>query len=87
MSESERKSVVQSVEIETPVGSPLFAPSYLGAVAAPLEQLEKDGYLIPYSRSEVQDFQGMRIAGRREPVLVVILRVVTEASAPLGVAK
>ena len=58
-------------------------PSYPAAIAAPLEELEKKGYLIPYSRSEVQDFQGMRIAGNREPVEVVILRVVPEATAPL----
>jgi hypothetical protein len=59
------------------------APSYPPAIAAPLEQLEKEGHLIPYSKSEVQNFQGMRIAGNREPVLVVILRVVPDVSEPL----
>ena len=55
-------------------------PSYPSTIAAPLEQLEKEGYLIPYAKSEVQDFQGMRIEGKREPVLVVILRVIPDAS-------
>jgi len=35
---------------------------------APLEQLEKEGRLILYSKSEVENFQGMRMAGKREPV-------------------
>jgi hypothetical protein len=63
------------------------ARSYPATIAAPLEQLEKEGDLIPYSKPEVQDFQGMRIAGKREPVPVVILRVVPEASAPLRMEK
>jgi len=57
--------------------------SYPAAVAAPLEQLEKEGKLVVYAESEVQDFQGMRIAEKREPVLVVILRVVPDVSEPI----
>jgi hypothetical protein len=59
------------------------APSYPTAIAAPLEQLEGEGKLVPYSQTEVQDFQGMRIAGTRGTVPVVILRVVPEDSEPL----
>jgi hypothetical protein len=59
------------------------APSYPATIAAPLEELEREGYLIPYSKSEVQDFQGMRIAGIRVPVEVVILRVAPEVSGGL----
>jgi 4-amino-4-deoxy-L-arabinose transferase-like glycosyltransferase len=59
------------------------SPSYPATIAAPLEQLEKEGSLILYSKKEVQNFQGMRIAGRREPVVVVILRVVPDVSPPL----
>jgi hypothetical protein len=59
------------------------APSYPAAIAAPLEQLEKDGTLTLYSKNEVQNFQGMRIEGKREPVLVVILRVVPDVTEPL----
>jgi hypothetical protein len=54
------------------------SPSYPAIIAAPLQELEREGYLIPYSKSEVQDFQGMRIAGIRKPVEVVILRVAPE---------
>jgi len=59
------------------------SPSYPATIAAPLEELESEGYLIPYSRSEVQDFQGMRIAGISEPVEVVILRVAPEVAGGL----
>jgi hypothetical protein len=59
------------------------SPSYPAIIAAPLEELEREGYLIPYSKSEVQDFQGMRIAGIREPVEVVILRVAPEVATGL----
>jgi hypothetical protein len=59
------------------------APSYPQPIAAPLEELEKEGYLIPYTRREVQNFQGMRMDGTRVPVLVDILRVVPDVSEPL----
>jgi hypothetical protein len=59
------------------------APSYPKMIAAPLEQLEREGKLVPYSKSEVQDYQGMRIAGTRGAVPVVILRVVPDDSEPL----
>jgi hypothetical protein len=59
------------------------SPSYPAAIAAPLEQLEKDGTLKLYSNNEVENFQGMRIEGKREPVSVVILRVVPDAASPL----
>ena len=56
------------------------APSYPAIIAVPLKELEREGYLIPYVKSEVQDFQGMRIAGKRGPVEVVILRVAPEVA-------
>lgn len=56
------------------------APSYPATTAAPLNDLEREGYLIPYAKSEVQDFQGMRIAGIRRTVEVVILKVAPEAA-------
>jgi Protein of unknown function (DUF1420) len=59
------------------------SPSYPAAIAAPLEQLEKDGTLTLYSKSEVQNFQGMRIEENRERVLVFILRVVPDVTEPL----
>ena len=59
------------------------APSYPDSIAAPLEQLEKEGKLAPYSKTEVQELHGMRIANKREPVQVVILRVVPDVAAPL----
>jgi hypothetical protein len=55
------------------------APSYPATIAAPLNDLEREGYLIPYAKSEVQDFQGMRLTGIRGPVEVIILRVSPEA--------
>ncbi len=57
------------------------ARSYPSVIAAPLEQLEKERILMPYAKTEVQDFQGMRVAGKREPVSVLIFRV-----APLDAA-
>jgi hypothetical protein len=59
------------------------APSYPDSIAAPLEQLEKEGKLAPYFKTEVQELHGMRIANKREPVQVVILRVVPDVAAPL----
>jgi hypothetical protein len=59
------------------------APSYPKTIAPPLEELEREGKLVPYSKSEVQNFQGMRIAGMREAVTVTILRVVPDDSEPL----
>jgi hypothetical protein len=55
-------------------------PSYPPTIAAPLEELEREGKLVPYSQTEVQDYQGMRIAGTRGAVPVVILQVVPEGS-------
>jgi len=52
------------------------AGSYPTPIAAALEELEKEGHLVPYARREVEDFQGMRIAGRREVVPIDIFRVV-----------
>ncbi|HXH67798.1 MAG TPA: hypothetical protein VNI81_11400 [Candidatus Limnocylindrales bacterium] len=63
------------------------SPSYPPTVEAPLVRLEKGGFLIPYVSSEVEDFQGMRMAGRRASVQVVILRVVADAPAPVEVEK
>ena len=63
------------------------SPSYPPIVAAPLEQLEKEGFLIPYVSSEAVDFQDMWMAGKRESVQGVILRVVADAPAPVEVEK
>jgi hypothetical protein len=51
------------------------SPNYPVAVAAPLFQLEASGKLLPIARTEVADFQGMKITGQRQIVPVTILRV------------
>jgi hypothetical protein len=51
------------------------SPEYPAAIQPVLRQMEATGQLIPMSRSDVQDFQGMRIQGKRVDVPVVILRV------------
>jgi hypothetical protein len=51
------------------------APDYPPAVAAPLQQLEDEGRLVPVSRADVNDFDGLRLAGARKTTPVVILRV------------
>ena len=51
------------------------SPKYPPMIAAPLEELEKRGELVPIARTDVSDFQGLRIAGRRQEISVVILQV------------
>jgi hypothetical protein len=51
-------------------------PSYPDTIAAPLKQLEKEGDLVAFSETAVEQFHGKRTAGERESVSVVILRVV-----------
>lgn len=51
------------------------APDYPPAIAAPLLQLERDGWLIPIASEDVSDVQGLRILDDRRTTAVVILRV------------
>ena len=51
------------------------APDYPLEVAAPLQQLESEGRLVPVARAEVSDFDGLRLYGARKTASVVILRV------------
>jgi hypothetical protein len=51
-------------------------PSYPDAIGPPLKQLEKEGDLVVFSETAVENFHGKRIAGERELVSVVILRVI-----------
>ncbi len=54
------------------VKSPVYPPP----IAAPLNALEASGSLVPMAHSEVSDFQGMRIADKRQARTVVILEVI-----------
>jgi len=54
-------------------------PAYPRAIAVPMEQLEKDGVLLPYSSTTVDDFRGNRIAGNRQELAVIILKAPTKA--------
>ena len=51
------------------------SPEYPPMIAAPLDELEKRGKLLPIAQMHVSDFQGLRIAGQRQVVPVVILQV------------
>jgi hypothetical protein len=51
------------------------APDYPREVAAPLQQLESEGRLVPVARAEVSDFEGLRLYGARKTTPVVVLRV------------
>jgi hypothetical protein len=51
------------------------SPRYPEAIAAPLETLEARGTLVPIARSEVSDFQGMRISGQRGTRSIVVLKI------------
>jgi hypothetical protein len=51
------------------------SPSYPPALAASLEELEKDGDLVPVVETEIENFRGMRVLGVREHSQLVILRV------------
>jgi hypothetical protein len=51
------------------------SPYYPEAIEAPLTELEAKGDLVPVAQSVVQDFQGMRITGKRAEIPVIVLRV------------
>ena len=51
------------------------SPNYPPAIAAPLEEMEARGDLIPVAQPVVQDFQGKRIQAERVEIPVIILRV------------
>ncbi len=51
------------------------SPDYPEAIEAPLTEMEAKGDLVPVSQSVVQDFRGMRIAGERAKIPVIVLRV------------
>ncbi len=60
---------------EEHVGWVVRSPAYPPEIAAPLNQLEAEGKLVPIERAEVTDFAGFRIAAERQSVPIVILRV------------
>jgi Protein of unknown function (DUF1420) len=62
------------------------APDYPPAVAAGLEQLEKEGGLVRFSETDVENFKGMRQEGQRVSIPVVILKVNVTAKSDSGPA-
>jgi len=54
------------------------SPDFPNAIALPLTQLEETGVLVPVARTQVDNFQGKRMAGVRQKVAVVILSVKDE---------
>jgi hypothetical protein len=57
------------------IGYVARSPRYPSIIAKPLEEMEKEGDLIPIASEEVQDFQGNRIEQKRAAIAVVILKV------------
>ncbi|HWY09593.1 MAG TPA: DUF1420 family protein [Candidatus Acidoferrales bacterium] len=55
------------------------APDYPPVLAAGLEQLEKEGGLVRFSETEVENFTGMRQEGQRVRLPVVIMKVNSSA--------
>jgi hypothetical protein len=53
------------------VRSPNFPP----AIAAPLEQLQARGQLVPIAQAEITDFQGLRISEDRQQMPIVVLEL------------
>ena len=51
------------------------APEYPASIAAPFQQLESEGKLVPMAQTEVSDFQGMRISGDRQIFSVFVFRL------------
>jgi hypothetical protein len=51
------------------------SPEYPEAIAAPLTELERTGQLSQIAQAEVSEFQGSRIYGQRQKIVVTILRV------------
>jgi Protein of unknown function (DUF1420) len=60
---------------EQNIGWVVRSPNYPPAIAAPLQELEDRGELLPIAKRDVSDFNGMRISGRRDQVPVVIYSV------------
>jgi hypothetical protein len=57
------------------IGYVVRSPNYPKVIAGLLEDMERDGDLIPIARSEVQDFQGVRVNQVRATIPVIILKV------------
>jgi hypothetical protein len=55
------------------------APGYPAVLAPGLEQLEKEGGLVQFSETGVENFTGMRQEGQRVSVPVVILKANSSA--------
>jgi hypothetical protein len=51
------------------------SPDYPSVIAGALEDMEKNGDLVPFAETAVQNISGMRIKGDRVPTHVVIFRV------------
>ena len=51
------------------------SPNFPAAIAAPLEQLQARGQLVPIARGEITDFRGLRILEDREQMPILILEV------------
>jgi hypothetical protein len=51
------------------------APEYPAEIASPLLELEAERQLEPIAETTVHDFQGMRISGNRQSLLLIILEV------------
>ena len=60
---------------ENRIGFVLRSPEYPKVIARPLQQMELQGDLQPFARTEVQDFSGNRIQGVRTTLPVVLLKV------------
>jgi MFS family permease len=67
----EWRAFFQTHNIRWVVRSPEYPPS----IAAPLIQLETTRQLSPIARTETSDFQGSRVFGQRQSVVVTILQV------------
>jgi hypothetical protein len=57
------------------IGYIVRSPDYPQAIAESLTRMEKDGDLVPFAEFEVQNFQGKRSDEKRQPIVVVILKV------------
>lgn len=60
---------------EKHIGYIVRSPDYPKTVAACLREMEKDGELVPYAETEVENFQGKRIDEKRMAVPVIILKI------------
>ena len=57
------------------IGYVVRSPNYPKVIAGLLEEMEREGDLIPIARAEVQNFQSMRVDEVRASIPVVILKV------------